>query len=184
MHLEKGIDTIVGLKVHKRHSDPVTDMALDMSHSHLDFTHGTIPTALASGGSLLAFASSVYNGVNIFGSASPYHDFYLLANIGAVSAKFRNYINGVTGASGNTIIAAATHSSGGRPHGWHHPWTSGMRCRAGSVGRSRQPPVRRAHGRGALATERGLPPRIPMRLPGRAASDQLGGARRPLKSPT
>ena len=104
VHLEKGTDTIVGLKVHKRRWGPVTDMALDMSYSHLDFTHETIPTALASGGSLLAFASSVYEGVNIFGSASPYHDFYVFANVGVVSAKFRDYINGATDANGNTII--------------------------------------------------------------------------------
>lgn len=104
VHLEKGTDTIVGFKVHKRRWGPVTDMALDVSYSHLDFTHETIPTALASGGALLAFASSTYDGVNVFGDASPAHNFYVFANIGIVSAKFKNYINGATDANGNAII--------------------------------------------------------------------------------
>jgi iron complex outermembrane receptor protein len=104
VHLEKGADTIVGIKLRKRRWGPVTDMALDLSYSHLDFTNETIPTALASGGALLAFASSTYDGVNIFGDASPVHDFYVFGNVGIVSAKFKNYINGATDANGNTII--------------------------------------------------------------------------------
>ena len=104
VHLEKGTDSIVGIKIHKRRWGPVTDLALDLSYSHLDYTHETIPTALASGGALLAYASSVYDSVNIFGDASPVHDFYVFANIGIVSAKFSNYINGATDANGNTII--------------------------------------------------------------------------------
>ena len=104
VHLEKGTDTIVGFKVHEPRLGPLTDAALDVSYSHLDFSHETIPTALASGGALLAFASSSYDGVNIFGDASPVHNFYVFANIGIVSAKFKNYINGNTDASGNTIV--------------------------------------------------------------------------------
>jgi iron complex outermembrane receptor protein len=104
VHLEKGADTIVGVKLRKRRWGPVTDMALDLSYSHLDFTNETIPTALASGGSLLAFASSTYDGVNIFGDASPFHDFYVFGNVGIVSATFKNYVNGATDANGNTIV--------------------------------------------------------------------------------
>ncbi len=104
VHLEKGTDTIVGLKIHKRRWGPVTDMELDMSYSHLDYTHETIPTALASGGALLAYASSTYDGVNIFGDASPLHNWYVFANIGIVSAKFTNYLNGNTNPNGSTII--------------------------------------------------------------------------------
>lgn len=104
VHLEKGTDTIVGLKIHKRRWGPVTDMELDVSYSHLDYSHETIPTALASGGALLAYASSTYDGVNIFGDASPVHNFYVFANIGIVSAKFKNYLNGNTNPDGSTII--------------------------------------------------------------------------------
>jgi iron complex outermembrane receptor protein len=104
VHLEKGTDTIVGLKVREPRLGPLTDAALDVSYSHLDFSHETIPTALASGGALLAFASSTYDGVNIFGDASPVHDFYVFANVGIVSAKFKNYINGNTDANGNLLV--------------------------------------------------------------------------------
>ena len=104
VHLEKGTDTIIGLKMHEPRLGPVTDLALDVSYSHLDYSHETIPTALASGGALLAFASSVYDGVNIFGDASPIHNFYMFANLGIVSAKFKNYINGDTNADGSTKI--------------------------------------------------------------------------------
>ena len=104
VHLEKGADTLVGIKLHKDRWGPVTDMALDVSYSHLDYTHETIPSALAAGGALLAFASSTYDGVNIFGDASLVHDLYAFANIGIVSAKFKDYINGNTDANGNTIV--------------------------------------------------------------------------------
>ncbi len=104
VHLEKGADTIVGFKIHKRRWGPITDMELDMSYSHLDFTHETIPSALAAGGALLAYGSSTYDGVNIFGDASPLHDFYLFANIGVVSARFTSYINGDTNANGSLTI--------------------------------------------------------------------------------
>ena len=104
VHLEKGADTIAGFKIHKRRWGPVTDMELDMSYSHLDFTNETIPSALAAGGALLAFGSSVYNGVNIFGDASPLHDFYVFGNVGIVSARFSRYINGNTDANGNLIV--------------------------------------------------------------------------------
>ena len=104
VHLEKGTDTIVGFKVHEPRLGPMTDLSLDVSYSHLDFSHETIPTALASGGALLAFASSSYDGVNIFGDASPVHDFYVFANIGIVSAKFKNYVNGNTDSNGNLIV--------------------------------------------------------------------------------
>jgi iron complex outermembrane receptor protein len=104
VHLEKGTDTIVGFKLREPRLGPLTDAALDVSYSHLDFSHETIPTALASGGALLAFASSTYDGVNIFGDASPVRDLYVFANIGIVSAKFKNYINGNTDANGNLIV--------------------------------------------------------------------------------
>ncbi len=104
VQLEKGVDTIAGIKLRKDRWGPVTDMALDVSYSHLDFSHETIPSALASGGALLAFASSVYDGVNIFADASPISNLYVFANIGIVSAKFKDYINGNTDANGNTII--------------------------------------------------------------------------------
>ena len=104
VHLEKGTDTIVGLKIHKRRWGPVTDMELDMSYSHLNFTNETIPSALAAGGALLAFGSSKYDSVNIFGDASPVHNFYVFANVGIVSAKFTSYINGNTNPDGSLTI--------------------------------------------------------------------------------
>jgi iron complex outermembrane receptor protein len=48
VHLEKGTDTIVGFKLREPRLGPLTDAALDVSYSHLDFSHETIPTALAS----------------------------------------------------------------------------------------------------------------------------------------
>jgi len=104
VQLEKGVDTIAGVKFRKRRWGPVTDMALDISYSHLDFSHETIPSALAAGGALLAYASSVYDGVNMFADASPIHNLYAFANIGIVSAKFKDYLNGNTDANGNAII--------------------------------------------------------------------------------
>ncbi len=104
VRLEKGTDTIVGFKIHKRRWGPVTDMELDMSYSHLDFANETIPSALAAGGALLAFGSSKYDSVNIFGDASPVHDFYAFANIGIVSAQFTSYINGNTNPDGSLTI--------------------------------------------------------------------------------
>ena len=104
VHLEKGTDTIAGFKIHKRRWGPVTDMELDMSYSHLAFTHETIPSALAAGGALLAFGSSKYDSITIFGDASPLHDFYVFANIGVVSAEFTSYINGNTNPDGSLTI--------------------------------------------------------------------------------
>jgi iron complex outermembrane receptor protein len=104
VRLEKGTDTIAGVKIHKRRWGPVTDMELDMSYSHLDFANETIPSALAAGGALLAFGSSNYDSANIFGDASPVHNFYVFANIGIVSAKFTSYINGNTNPDGSLTI--------------------------------------------------------------------------------
>lgn len=102
VQLEKGADAIGGVKLRAAKWGPVSDMALDLSYSHLRFSNETIPTALASGGALLAYGSSVYDAVNAFGEASPLPNLYVFANAGVVSANFTHYVNGGACAPPNT----------------------------------------------------------------------------------
>jgi len=92
--LERGDYSQGGVKLRWDQIGSVKDVSFDASFSHLVFSNETIPTALASGGALLAFGSSVYNAVNLFGDASPIPDLYVFANAGIVSAHFTNFTNG------------------------------------------------------------------------------------------
>ena len=92
--LENGKFWQAGTKMHWASLGPVHDVELDVSYYHLNFDNETIPTALASGGALLAYGSSVYKGWNIFADASPVRNVYLFVNAGIVSANFTNFING------------------------------------------------------------------------------------------
>lgn len=94
VHLEKGEFYNAGAKLHWDQIGPAQDISIDASYYNLDFTNETIPTALASGGALLAFGSSILKGVNIFADASPLPNLYVFTNLGIVSANFTNFING------------------------------------------------------------------------------------------
>ncbi len=94
VQLERGDFYQVGAKFQKDRLGPASDLSLDVSYYHLNFDNETIPTALASGGALLAFGSSYYQGVNIFAEASPLPRLYAFLNLGVVDATFRNFVNG------------------------------------------------------------------------------------------
>ena len=91
--LEKGNQYQAGVKLRWPHLGFAQDISVDASYYHLDYTNETIPTALASGGHLLAYGSSVYDGVNVFADGSPFQNFYVFANVGIVNANFLNYTN-------------------------------------------------------------------------------------------
>ncbi len=94
VQLEQGTEYQAGIKLRFGRLGPVRDIFADVSYYHLDFSNETIPTALASGGSLLAFGSSVYSGVNFFAEAQPLQNIYTFLNLGTVSANFKNFTNG------------------------------------------------------------------------------------------
>ncbi len=94
VQLEHGNHYQAGVKLRFADLGVAKDISVNASYYHLDFLNETIPTALASGGSLLAFGSSKYDGVNFFADGSPYTDLYLFANVGTVHAEFSNFTNG------------------------------------------------------------------------------------------
>ncbi|MDE2041572.1 MAG: TonB-dependent receptor [Alphaproteobacteria bacterium] len=102
--LEEGNYYQLGFKMRKNRLGPATDLSLDVTLSQLDYTNETIPTALASGGALLAFGSSRYRALSIFADASPIPRLYTFVNLGIVDAKFTNYVNG-NGTFNNVPIA-------------------------------------------------------------------------------
>lgn len=94
VQLEHGNHYQGGVKLRFPDLGIAKDISANASYYHLDFLNETIPTALASGGSLLAYGSSKYDGVNFFADGSPYTNVYLFANVGTVHAKFSSFTNG------------------------------------------------------------------------------------------
>ena len=94
VHLEQGQYYQGGAKLRWAKLGPAKDILINLTYYDLEFTHETIPTALASGGALLAFGSSSYKGVNIFADASPFRNLFTFFNLGIVDAKFTTFING------------------------------------------------------------------------------------------
>ncbi len=100
VQLEHGNHYQGGFKLRFADLGVAKDISVNASYYHLDFLNETIPTALASGGSLLAFGSSKYDGVNFFADGSPYTNVYVFANVGTVHAQFTNFTNGAGTFSG------------------------------------------------------------------------------------
>lgn len=94
VQLEQGTYWNAGLKLRIPHLGPAQDIYADISYYHLDFANETIPTALASGGALLAFGSSSYSGVNLFVDGQVVPNLYAFGNLGTVDAYFTNFTNG------------------------------------------------------------------------------------------
>ncbi|MDD2877434.1 MAG: TonB-dependent receptor [Acidiphilium sp.] len=93
LELEQGDDYQAGVKAHWDTIGPARDVQFGANVFHLAFAHETLPTALASGGSLLAFGSSVYNGLNIYADGSPVNSLYVFANAGFTHAFFKDFTN-------------------------------------------------------------------------------------------
>lgn len=104
VQLERGDYFQLGFKMRRSQLGPASDLSLDVGFSELDYNNETIPTALASGGHLLAFGSSVYRAMTVFAEASPLPKIYTFLNLGLVSAHFTSYVNGA-GAFTNVPIA-------------------------------------------------------------------------------
>ena len=100
VQLEHGNHYQGGVKLRFQDLGVAKDISINASYYHLDFLNETIPTALASGGALLAYGSSKYDGVNFFADGSPYTNLYLFANVGTVHAKFSSFTNGTGTFSG------------------------------------------------------------------------------------
>jgi iron complex outermembrane receptor protein len=93
VELEQGDDYQIGAKLHCDQFGMAHDISAGVNLYHLAFSHETLPTALASFGSLIAFGSSVYNGANIYadGSVASLHIF---ANAAFIHAFFKDFTNG------------------------------------------------------------------------------------------
>ncbi|HQT68003.1 MAG TPA: TonB-dependent receptor [Acetobacteraceae bacterium] len=94
VQLEQGDYVQGGFKMHWDQIGSSRDINASVNAFHLNFSNETLPTALASGGSLLASGSSIYNGVNIAAEASPIYQLYLFANGSIEHAYFRHFTNG------------------------------------------------------------------------------------------
>lgn len=94
VQLEHGNHYQGGFKLRFADLGIAKDISVNASYYHLDFLNETIPTALASGGALLAYGSSKYDGVNFFADGSPFTNIYVFANVGTVHAKFSSFTNG------------------------------------------------------------------------------------------
>ena len=111
VELEEGTYWQAGLKVRMPKLGFVRDIYLDASYYHLNFSNETIPTALASGGSLLAFGSSIYDGMNLFAEAQILPNLYAFGNLGTVNAYFTKFVNG-NGIFNNIPVANTPNANG------------------------------------------------------------------------
>ncbi len=109
VQLEKGQDYMAGLKMHWDQVESLTDVSVTVAYSHLLFSNETLATALPAGGGLMAFGKSTYNALNVFGDADFYRNMYGFVNLGLVSAKFNDYYNGNTTASGALVDYSGMH---------------------------------------------------------------------------
>ncbi len=94
VQIEQGDYYQAGVKTHWSRLGPASDVQFGVSLFHLEFSHETLPTALASGGSLLAFGSSAYNGVNLYADGSPVNNLYVFTNASFIHAYYKNFTNG------------------------------------------------------------------------------------------
>ncbi|MDE8342789.1 MAG: TonB-dependent receptor [Acidocella sp.] len=111
VQLEQGTYWQSGIKLRMPQLGFVRDIYVDASYYHLNFNNETIPTALASGGALLSFGSSVYEGVNLIAEAQILPNFYVFGNLGTVSAYFTRYVNG-NGIFSNIPVANTPNANG------------------------------------------------------------------------
>jgi len=92
--LEKGQDYQAGMKMHWDKLSSMSDVSATVAYSHLIFSEETLPTALPSGGGLMAWGKSTYDALNVFADADVYKGMYAFMNLGLVNAKFNDYTNG------------------------------------------------------------------------------------------
>ncbi len=108
LQLEKGDYYQGGIRYHTPQLGSLQDVELGLSLYELKFSNETLATALASSGTLLAYGSSTYSGINAFTNFSPMEGTHVFANTGIVNAKFDSFSNS-SGNFSNVPLAYTPH---------------------------------------------------------------------------
>ncbi len=110
VQLEQGDYYQAGGKMHWNQLGLLHDTTLDASIFNLKFANETLPTALASGGALLASGSSTYSGMNLAASSGFGSNLFGFMNVGLVTAKYNSFTNG-SGTLYNVPVANTPHTT-------------------------------------------------------------------------
>jgi iron complex outermembrane receptor protein len=109
--MERGDYTQAGVLYHTPRVGMFRDADVGFNVYQLKFSNETLPTALASGGALLAYGSSTYRGINAFTHFSTAEGTTVFANTGLINATFNNFTNS-TGTLTNMPVPNVPHITG------------------------------------------------------------------------
>lgn len=111
IQMEQGDYYQAGVLYHTPQIANLRDVDVGLNVYQLKFSNETLPTALASGSTLLAYGSSTYDGVNAFTHFSPIEGMSVFANTGLINATFDNFTNS-NGSFNNVPVANVPHITG------------------------------------------------------------------------
>ena len=105
----------LGFKTRVRHFGPLRHFLFGAAYFHLRYASQEIDTTLASGNTISANGTSIYNGVNLFLDDNPIYQLHVFANATLEGAKYTSYITGGVSYNGSPVayVPDSTFNVGG-----------------------------------------------------------------------